>query len=96
MHKAIMERYKEKNPLIIYSMWSGYLQESAAQDFVKDFRMEKLHTSGHADREAINMLISKTSPRQIVPIHTESPEEFRKICNPGTVLLVNDKEVISL
>lgn len=95
-HRAIMERYRERNPLVLYSMWKGYLEEDTVSDFVKDFRMEILHTSGHADSMALKMLIEKTRPKQILPIHTEAPEELRKVCKDCCILSVKDKEVITI
>ncbi len=28
-HKKIMEMYKDKNPVVIYSMWKGYLEQDS-------------------------------------------------------------------
>ena len=96
MHKAIMEQYKDKNPLVIYSMWKGYLGDERTNDFIKDYRLETLHTSGHADYAALSMLIKKTNPKRIIPIHTEVPERLRELCGQCSILSVKDKEVIIL
>lgn len=95
-HLKIMERYKEKNPLVIYSMWQGYLEDERTSDFLKDFRTEKLHTGGHADFAALSELIKKTAPELIIPIHTESPERLQELCGTSRVLAVEDKESVSL
>ncbi len=95
-HKALMEEFKEKDPLVIYSMWNGYLEKNDVSKYLDGFRMEKLHTSGHADFSALSLVIQKTRPDKIIPIHTEFPEKFKELFAESTVLLVNDKEVITL
>ncbi len=92
LSNKVLEKYKEYNPLVIYSMWSGYLDENQAlKDLQKSYRMEILHTSGHADITALHSLIDTINPDKILPIHTTQPNSF-----PYTdrVISVNDKEGI--
>ena len=82
----------EEKPVIIYSMWKGYLQEdnkSRNESRIKFFsRQEKkgievvydLHTSGHATPEMLAMVIKAVAPRdKIYPMHTECADEFKKL-----------------
>ena len=39
-------------------------------------RIVTLHTSGHADEEAIRRLIDTVHPTTILPVHTENPGWF--------------------
>lgn len=74
---------KLDNPLIIYSMWTGYLKgkhhNPKITEFIGDRRMEVLHTSGHAYVETIEKLIRITKPKTIIPMHTECADGFSKL-----------------
>lgn len=68
-----------KNATLIYSMWHGYLQEKRTKDYMDDCRQKGMqivyiHTSGHADRQAIQAIIEKVNPQELIPVHTENPE----------------------
>ncbi len=83
-----MEYFRQENPqndpLLIYSMWSGYLDEKgdAYNPKLKALydrwpRHLQLHTSGHAYREDIEEMIRLVHPTDaIIPIHTEEKEKF--------------------
>lgn len=83
--------------ILFYSMWKGYEKEQKMQEFLK-FMQEKgveifyLHTSGHADKDAIDKLIKTVSPKYIVPVHTENSVWFKKYNNSKIIL---DKNFIS-
>lgn len=94
--KDIMNRYKEYNPLIVYSMWKGYLEQDRVKEFVEGFNMVTLHTSGHADTTTLSSVIKKINPKHIIPIHTEVPEEYEKISNGNNVVVLNDCEEFEL
>ncbi len=69
--------------IFIYSQWEGYLNEK----FTEYKHMQKfvpknyiyLHTSGHADFNSIKKVCETVKPKMIIPIHSESPEEFEKM-----------------
>lgn len=92
-HKAIMEKYKQYNPLVIYSMWGGYLKEKWW--FLEGYKISYKHTSGHADRDAIKMVIDTVNPDKVIPIHTEDPEEFADF-GKYTLVLGEDNKTISI
>lgn len=80
--------FLDLNPVIVYSMWDGYLDSSkpafnkAWDDFLKEqerkgAKVVHLHTSGHVDPDTIAEVIKAVSPREaIYPIHTENAEGF--------------------
>ena len=83
----VFERMRDKfYPLdgqIIYSMWSGYLEERYADEallrFIGGRPYETLHTSGHAYVETIAKLMETVDPKWVVPMHTQRAEEFSSI-----------------
>ena len=93
--ERIMEKYKDKNPLLIYSMWHGYIeQQPKIKNAMDTYRSIEIHTSGHADFESTKELIAMLYPKYIIPIHTENASAFSSISN--NVILLNDKDVFSL
>jgi ribonuclease J len=95
-HKKIMEMYKDKKPVIIYSMWKGYLEQDNIKEFLDGYKRLDMHTSGHADSDAIKMVIDTVQPDIVIPIHTEAPEAFLKLVEGNKVKVANDKEIINL
>ena len=81
--------FQQDDPLLIYSMWGGYVKKGA--DTYKDDlgrvyhswpenRRIELHTSGHAAAEDLqNMILTVDPQRYILPIHTEKPEGFARL-----------------
>lgn len=85
-------KFKDKNPLVIYSMWDGYIEEGKGNDaynkewadFFKPYRESKqfrqLHTSGHATAKMIEDVIKAVNPQEeIIPMHTEDIEAFKEL-----------------
>ena len=71
-----------ENGYLIYSFWDGYKETESVKTFLEvckklGLKVITLHTSGHADAKAINQLIAKTNPTEILPIHTENPDWFK-------------------
>lgn len=95
-HKRVMEKYKEKNPAVIYSMWKGYLEQDSIKEFLDGYKRLDMHTSGHADSDAIKMIIDTVQPDMVIPMHTEVPEAFFELAGNKKVLLAKDEEVIRI
>jgi len=63
------------NGTFIYSMWDGYKKEKVTKEFI-DFLIDKgmtektIHTSGHADQNALMRMVDILKPKNLVPIHT--------------------------
>ena len=53
-----------------------------------------MHTSGHADTDAIKMVIDTVQPDMVIPMHTEVPEAFLKLAGDRKVVLAKDEEII--
>lgn len=87
-----IERFKDKNPWIIYSMWDGYINKDKGKEayneewaeFFKPYQLSKqyrdLHTSGHATAKMISEVIMAVDPqKEIIPMHTENVDGFREL-----------------
>lgn len=88
----LLEQYKDMAPLVVYSMWHGYLaQNDSLAKKLSEYRIEELHTSGHADMGTIENVIKAVKPKIVVPIHTNRPEEFSA---NELVQVLNDEEIL--
>jgi ribonuclease J len=93
--KNIMEKYE--NCLVVYSMWTGYINERAKNqelvDFLTPYRYSVLHTSGHASKDDLKKLFDIVNPKRgLIPIHTDAPEKFREIFPEEKLFIKNDRE----
>ena len=85
----------------VLSMWNGYLKEGTeayneALAKALDDDYDYLHTSGHIDVEDMRHFFRLISPKAIIPIHTNAPEQFAELFNDEwPVVLINDGESIS-
>lgn len=83
-YEDIMEEFADLNPIMLYSLWEGYIDEKIGRaaynpglaDFCKRHNARKMHTSGHAFPEMIEAVIKVVDPDEVIPIHTEAAEEF--------------------
>jgi len=88
------------NACFIYSMWHGYIEkEDKLQHFISELekmniKFIELHTSGHADIEAMKKLNEIVNPDSTIIIHTENGDFGKKIFN--NVIKIKDSEVIRL
>ena len=99
MLTELAENDTVRNGLFFYSLWSGYREETKQKDFEsflagRGFTIESAHTSGHADTETLRLLISSLNPKQIIPIHTFSPERFTEFSDSDKVRIIQNGEVI--
>jgi len=87
--------------LLIYSMWSGYLDKShPAFDSYKREWIDKslaagsqlayLHTSGHATVTDIKKVCEITQAKIIVPLHSEQPESFLSMGIKSDIRVLQD------
>lgn len=83
-YEKYINPYLDKNPLLIYSMWDGYIQEDndaknpAMIELVNRFKRKKiLHTSGHATKVDLEKMIKMVNPQEaIIPMHTEYKDRY--------------------
>lgn len=93
--KEIIGRFDKSESIILYSMWDGYRTkpDSTIPSFLElADRWEPLHTSGHASHEDIRMVIEKTAPEKIIPIHTDEPDMLKTLCPDKNIVILNDND----
>ena len=69
--------------VLFYGMWKGYMEQPEMKEFLdwmtsKGAKVHILHTSGHADSITIEKIVKVTSPKTIIPVHTENADWFDK------------------
>ena len=69
--------------VLFYGMWKGYMEQPEMKEFLewmtsKGVKIHILHTSGHADSITIERIIEQTTPKTIIPVHTENSDWFNK------------------
>lgn len=68
---------------LIYSMWPGYIERSShnIEEWCAkhNIEFEIIHTSGHADAHDLKLLVSAIQPKNLIPIHTFTPDRFDRI-----------------
>ena len=79
--KEVMKKFPKST--FIYSQWEGYLNPEFVeykdmQEFVPSNAIH-LHTSGHADYEAIKSVCQLVKPKILIPIHGENPKVFKEM-----------------
>ena len=87
-----IERFKDKNPWVIYSMWDGYINKAKGKDaynkewadffepYIISEQFKDLHTSGHATAKMIAEVINAVDPQEeIIPMHTENVDGFMEL-----------------
>jgi len=90
-----------ENGIFIYSMWDGYKKEKTTKKFI-DFLIKKgmteksIHTSGHADRDALKRMVEVLNPKNLVPIHTFEGDEYKKIFTGTKVVRISDNERVTI
>lgn len=91
-YRKWIERFKDLQPIVVYSMWEGYLnyEHKAYNEEWKTFldsceQVKNMHTSGHATASLIAEVINTVAPRRaIYPIHTEEVEKFKELAIDDT------------
>jgi len=86
-NEKLVNKLRTKGTInIIYSQWEGYLLEehkNYCTDNINtlknasDISFHTIHTSGHATVADLLTFANAISPKEIVPIHTANPKEFK-------------------
>jgi len=95
---AKIDNLKDGN--LIYSMWEGYLQKAYTSKFIEyfknlNFKIYNIHTSGHADIEALQKMVDAINPKNIIPIHTFESNSYQNIFK-SNVTQCTDGDVINV
>jgi ribonuclease J len=83
------------------SMWDGYVDKSKAaynEKLAKSLGVGFMykHTSGHCDMNSLREVIRLLHPKAIIPIHTDSPEDFAQLfSDEWPIVVLNDGDSIS-
>ncbi len=91
--RRFMDSYRG-NCKVIYSMWSGYLENPRIAQFLEGYDYTVLHTSGHAVSETIRTVIQTVKPRKIIPLHTEAPDIFFALAGASEVDIPKDGQPV--
>ena len=99
--KRLLDEYANlEETKIHYSMWNGYLDckkdafNESLKNFMKPYKSEYNHTSGHADIETLKLVFETVKPKcGIIPIHTEAPNKFKEKFREQTIILLQDGDV---
>lgn len=84
--KSMKDIYTDEEPILIYSMWSGYWKGNKEQQIQSVLNIRKLfkteniydiHTSGHADCATLSDVCKTVNPRiAIIPIHRDKDTDY--------------------
>jgi ribonuclease J len=85
--------------ILIYSLWEGYRTKDKTQEFLDDVqnmgvRIESLHTSGHADLQALQRMSVTLKPKRIIPIHTFYPNQYQNLFAEPVQVVGEDEETV--
>ncbi len=97
--RKIIRSFDPQQSILLYCMWNGYLQQerSTLPSFLRlTGQWASLHTSGHASQQDLRRIIEKTSPRFVLPIHTDFPQRLQTLCPREHVVLLSDGETFTL
>lgn len=92
-----------KGGTYVFSMSDHYLEGEENEEYREclenwldhfGIKLVQIHCSGHADEEGIKRMIDSVSPETVIPVHTENPEEFKKMC--GNVIIPEKGKTLKL
>ena len=83
------------------SIWSGYWGNAEIGPFRewvegRCLLIDDIHPSGHADVESLQRIVAHVRPRRLIPIHTDSPEQYSELFAECEMLFVGDDESVVL
>lgn len=97
--RQIIPQFDNTQSIMLYSMWEGYRTNPGST--IPEFLFlagtwETLHTSGHASLDDIRLIVEKTEPTIVIPIHSENPDKLKILCPDKNVVILTDGEVITI
>ena len=98
--KMLYNKGMIRKACLIYSMWDGYIEKEEKLKYFIDelnkmnIKFIELHTSGHADKDAMKKLNDAVNPDYTIIIHTENSELGKGIFNNINFLI--DGEIFTL
>ena len=88
-----IKEFPKDDVRIIYSMWTGYIEENLALKALLDaYPTYICHVSGHVTKDDLIKFIELVNPDAIIPVHTDNPERLEELVPHRNVYVVNDNE----
>ena len=88
-----IKEFPKDDVRIIYSMWTGYIEENLAlKNLLDTYPSYISHASGHVSKTDLLKFIDLVDPDVIIPVHTDSPERLERLVPNRNVYVVNDNE----
>ena len=88
-----IKEFPKDDVRIIYSMWTGYIEENLAlKELLDTYPSYICHASGHVSKDDLVQFIELVNPDIVIPVHTDTPEELESVVPNRTVCVVNDNE----
>ncbi len=81
---------------LVYSMWEGYLPDVKPFWDKHGIQILKIHTSGHAYIEELQLFVKAIKPKNIIPNHTFHPEQYERLFPATKIILLKDRQTINL
>ena len=92
-HISHIKEFPKDDVRIIYSMWTGYIEENLAlKDLLETYPTYICHASGHVSKNDLIKFIELVNPDAIIPVHTDNPERLEELVPHRNVYIVNDNE----
>ena len=88
-----IKEFPKDDVRIIYSMWTGYIEENLAlKELLDTYPSYICHASGHVSKDDLVQFIEMVDPDIVIPVHTESPEKLEGLVPHRSVCVVDDDE----
>ena len=88
-----IKEFPKDDVRIIYSMWTGYIEENLAlKALLETYPTYICHSSGHVTKDDLVKFIELVNPDAIIPVHTDNPERLEELVPHRNVYVVNDNE----
>ena len=92
-HISHIQEFPKDDVRIIYSMWTGYIEENLAlKELLDTYPSYICHASGHVSKTDLLKFIDLVNPDVIIPVHTDNPERLERLVPNRNVYVVNDNE----
>ena len=88
-----IKEFPKDDVRIIYSMWTGYIEENLALKELLDIYPSYIcHASGHVSKDDLVQFIEMVDADIVIPVHTESPERLEGLVSHKSVCVIDDGE----
>ena len=92
-HISHIKEFPKDDVRIIYSMWTGYIEENLVlKNLLDTYTSYICHASGHVSKDDLIKFIELVNPDAIIPVHTDNPERLEELAPHRNVYVVNDNE----